>query len=983
MRRHHLVIAAACFTVGFGSVAPAASSTASTASAAATTITIDGTDTGRLFDGVGGVSAGGSSRLLVDYPEPERREILDYLFRPDYGAALDILKVEIGADVDATVGSEPSHQRTADRVDCDRGYEWWLMREAQRRNPDVAFYGLAWGAPGWFSGGSYWSPDRVPYLISWLRCARQNGFEIDYLGAGNESGWNRDTYVRLAEALDANGFGDVQVVASDNHSPPDYWAAASEMAGDPEFANAVDVLGEHDVCEWRTLQRHCHVSDDALGLGKPLWDSENSTQDYEIGAEPLARAMNRHYIDARITGNLNWALLSAWYGSFPIGGTGLMLADRPWSGYYDVGPEIWVDAHTTQFTDPGWQYLDDASGYSAGGASYVSLRSPDTDDYTTVIETLDLAGPETLSFDATGGLSTGPVQLWSTDLATRSESDDFVHVREIRPREGAYEVPIEPGHVYTLSTTTGQHKGDAEPSGGPEAQLPLPYQETFDSLGAGTIAPYLSDVHGGFETVPCGGGRGGLCLRQMVDQQPISWHATNLPPTTIVGDPRWWGDYEVSTKVMLEQPGWVALLGRVESQQHNASGYHLRITDTGSWILFTQSPGAPDELLARGTADALGVGEWHRLGLRFRGDEITATLDGAPLTTMRDDSHTTGQVGLRVGPWQHAQFDDLSVDRTAPPPRFVPHREMSVTASSEHAANDFGVAYPARFAIDDRVESAWRSEYRPAAPLPQSITLDLGRTRSVQALSYKPKITGPAGGAITGYRIAVSADGAHFRQVDAGYWQATIATKVASWPATDARYVRLEATDVAGCPKSGVAAEINVATSPMTPLGAGEPPPDPVPEFPNVVPQGDMTASATSHQPGFEATKAIDGDCSTMWHTSWSPYQPPPQSVTLDLGATYDTIALVYQPRQDGTKNGIVTGYEIAVSADGQSFTPVASGAWPGDPATTFAQWPATSARYVRLTAQSGVAGFASAAELRVAYADPSVLARRSVSSGG
>ena len=48
------------------------------------------------FDGIGALSAGASSRLLWDYPEPQRAQILDYLFKPSFGAALHILKVEIG-----------------------------------------------------------------------------------------------------------------------------------------------------------------------------------------------------------------------------------------------------------------------------------------------------------------------------------------------------------------------------------------------------------------------------------------------------------------------------------------------------------------------------------------------------------------------------------------------------------------------------------------------------------------------------------------------------------------------------------------------------------------------------------------------------------------------------------------------------------------------------------------------------------------------
>src|SRR5262245_17802402 len=56
---------------------------------AATTITVDGNAAGRVFDGVGAISGGGgNSRLLFDYPEPQRTQILDYLFKPGVGAAM-------------------------------------------------------------------------------------------------------------------------------------------------------------------------------------------------------------------------------------------------------------------------------------------------------------------------------------------------------------------------------------------------------------------------------------------------------------------------------------------------------------------------------------------------------------------------------------------------------------------------------------------------------------------------------------------------------------------------------------------------------------------------------------------------------------------------------------------------------------------------------------------------------------------------------
>ena len=58
--------------------------TGTDASCQQATVVLDGNSAGRIFDGIGAVSAGASSRLLIDYPEPQRSQILDYLFKPGY-----------------------------------------------------------------------------------------------------------------------------------------------------------------------------------------------------------------------------------------------------------------------------------------------------------------------------------------------------------------------------------------------------------------------------------------------------------------------------------------------------------------------------------------------------------------------------------------------------------------------------------------------------------------------------------------------------------------------------------------------------------------------------------------------------------------------------------------------------------------------------------------------------------------------------------
>src|SRR6202020_2082551 len=157
-----------------------------------TSVVLDGNSAGRRFDGLGAVSAGASSRLLIDYPEPQRSQILDYLFKPNYGASLQHLKVEIGSDVNSTDGSEPSHMRSREDHNYTRGYEWWLMQEARKRNPAIVLDSLAWGAPGWVGSGTFYSPDMAGYVVDFLHGAESQKLDIAYTGVWNEPHFNSD-----------------------------------------------------------------------------------------------------------------------------------------------------------------------------------------------------------------------------------------------------------------------------------------------------------------------------------------------------------------------------------------------------------------------------------------------------------------------------------------------------------------------------------------------------------------------------------------------------------------------------------------------------------------------------------------------------------------------------------------------------------------------------------------------------------------------
>ncbi len=631
------------------------------ASGLATLIKVDEAATGRIFGGVGAISGGGgNSRLLIDYPAKQRNQILDYLFKPGYGASLQILKLEIGGDANSTDGSEPSVEHTRGVVNCNAGYEFWLAKQAKLRNPNIKLYGLAWTAPGWIGHGNFWSQDMIDYLMTWMGCAQSHGLTVDYLGGWNERGFNTSWYKELHAALIATHSA-AQIVGDDSG-----WKVADAMVMDPAFARSIDIIGVHYSCEGGDGGNAdtCHSTQNAIDTAKPLWDSESGSQDDNTGAGALIRAISRGYIDAKMTALLNWPLIAAITPNLPYRTVGLMVAAQPWSGNYSVGKSLWVTAHVAQFTQPGWQFLDDASGYLGNdrtNGSYISLRSPSGADYSTIVETTTATVPIRAAFSASGDLGKKPVHVWATNLDSTADKDVFVHVTDMWPDgSGRYQFTLRPGYVYTFSTLATAGKGKAiAPLAHP---LKLPYHDNFEYYRTGEEARYAADMQGAFEIQPCAAGRLGKCLQQMAETKPIEWQQ-NSDAFTLLGDPSW-TNYAVSVDAEFAKPGVLELIGRAGTQkrpQSKQQGYYFQISNTGAWTIFKSDSRGVHTQLAHASVAALDMGHWHRLGLSFNGETIAASVDGQDVTVVKDNSYDAGQVGVGITSYDTDQFDDLSI----------------------------------------------------------------------------------------------------------------------------------------------------------------------------------------------------------------------------------------------------------------------------------------------------------------------------------
>ena len=222
------------------------------------------------------------------------------------------------------------------------------------------------------------------------------------------------------------------------------------------------------------------------------------------------------------------------------GEVGAMQADSPWSGHYTVWPAIWAVAHTTQFAEPGWKYVTGGCGRPSTATwdgSYVTLKHPTTGDYSIVIVT---GAATSYTFNLSGGLSTGPLHVWSTDA-----SASFVHGQDIAPTEGqSAQISCAANSIYSLTTTTGQTKGThAIP---PASPFPFPTM-TITRDAAGQTPKYHSDQKGTFEVVADGTGKH---LRQVLPAEGILWHTLDKP-VTVFGD-MGWTDYDLRAKVYIE-----------------------------------------------------------------------------------------------------------------------------------------------------------------------------------------------------------------------------------------------------------------------------------------------------------------------------------------------------------------------------------------------------------------------------------------------
>ena len=622
---------------------------------------------GRRFDGIGALSAGASSALL-GYEAVPYSQLMDYLFRPGFGASLHILKVEIGGDVQSTDGTEGSHMHSADDENYARGYEWKLMVEAKRRNPNIILYGLSWGFPGWVGEGttSPWTNSTVTYTVKWIMGAKQYyNLDIDYIGIWNERGWNKQYTLALRAAITAAGLK-TKIVGHDSG-----WDVCDDLSKDPEWAAAVDVIGKHYPAA--NIQANC------AGLNKTQWSSEDMTVTWDTGAQCWAREVNENYVRANLTATIAWSLTDSFYDKLLFTGTGLLRAVEPWSGYYEIGQSLWAAAHWGQFTAAGWSFLQHGKGVGLldNGGSYVALTDTTGLALTIIVETMkhdtsQCSFSTSINYNINDQTATFQLDssfahvtelfVFFSNLSVIDMNQTFIYQGIIKVSSGSFTLQLPVGVFYTLSTINGT-KG-TYPIQTVSTPFPLPYHDDFDRYAVASEAAYFADQSGSWEIMDTGSSHGKV-MRQMVTELPISWVKEAPFPYSVIGDHSWLQPMNVSVDVMIESEGTAFVaVGVLRGSFAVALGstavvLSINTTNNGMWQLAaTTNLTNP---LNFGTV-SVKSGVWYTMMLSVQSNYSEGYLDGQLLGRCAlNASSFRGWAGIGSS-WNHVQFNNFHLE---------------------------------------------------------------------------------------------------------------------------------------------------------------------------------------------------------------------------------------------------------------------------------------------------------------------------------
>ena len=746
-------------------------------------INIDGTkvDEYNRFKGFGTVTCNNTSRLLLDYKEenPEKYwEIMNELFNSETGAGLTHIKVELGADVNSSSGTEPATMRYSDEpANVVRGAGFHFAADAKKINPNISVEILRWGEPRWtwnlaankdYEARYQWYKQTIDAFYE------EFGYRIDYVGISqneraqnngkNEIEWLKYFTAEIKKEPNyTEDYESIKIVAADGYR--DTKTISSVLLNNPDLIDEIDVISCHygltGSNELTQLQNRL-VSEGKQP--KEVWISE--------GIAPMINARYRENMEpnrnglggtagivdvvSRVMLGYSWTgagsnplnavsfdfqpSVAAFYEGASYNPKHLISAFDPWSGFYEIDGGIQgvrqvmnfvgQDDHDTEENER-WMILNEATyndgSFSDGGVgvdssthNYMTMKDPETDDYTTVFaNNTSQTRKYKINASNLSGKENEKVYLWETRGPESGQSYDenwMKNMGEITPEDGIYTVEVKPYSILTITTLDKSGIKDFEYQSNSMTEeklkedtiLPLPYTDDFeydeyalDEKGRdyvdrrGGTPRYTTDQNAAFEVVkeatkqakagsaeredieiPDAEEHGNM-LQQMITHDNIGadwavWggtdgSASSSNPNTTLGDFRW-TNYKASYDFLLDTHT-TEISGRsnyalIGVRQVKAGGtdshatYNARVYSDGKYEILKLG-----KVVKLGTIENFDKSDWHNLGFEARKNIFTLYLDNKIIDSYTDNDSTVmaGRITIGTG-FYETLIDNLRVD---------------------------------------------------------------------------------------------------------------------------------------------------------------------------------------------------------------------------------------------------------------------------------------------------------------------------------
>lgn len=626
----------------------------------------------KLWRGIGMVSGNNSSRLLLDYKNQnpkQYQELLELIFG-EKGCGVQHLKIEMGADINSSSGTEPCTMRSPDeKADVTRGAGFILAADAKKINPNLTLDMLWWGEPLWIEkeggqiSGADLSKEKIYenrylwYRENLLAAYETFGLKFDFVSATqNERGWDADWIIYLSNHLKADSkapydFSKIKIVAGDEVCT---WNQANLMAENKELFDAIDVIGSHytywsneTVQKLRDNGKEVWMSEGSspMGYAKSVsrYDGNGSGLNGLNGVLDVANRIITMYAAGKMTLYEFQPVVAAYYDGVTYCHKQLISAQTPWSGYYELDPGFFMTLHFSRFIKRDWLMLDDASfadghaagdGHALGGATYSCLSAcdPKTGDWSSVI-TNTTENPIEYTFE----LKNDDKNLWLYETTSWKKSDSLKK-SPVKIKDKLCKIIIKPNSIVTLSTININPLKEAlslsSVSEKDDEVLALPYEDDFSYsdyfLSERGGAPlYTTDEGGAFEVIEEDVQK---ILQQkiLLENKAREWGGSPEPVTNL-GDDRWF-NYSVQIEVRfdpsdLSEKNYLGIGGRYNLPDSGKNGIWLKLQADGTWNLMRNSQSVKKGNIEAFSKDDKWQKEWHKLSLSFEGMTISAFID--------------------------------------------------------------------------------------------------------------------------------------------------------------------------------------------------------------------------------------------------------------------------------------------------------------------------------------------------------------------